>query len=319
MKLNNVLKQFGFSKKTPQKATSSSSSPAAKPPLVNIWKSDAIRLSFESKTSEWWRNALLLERRSPLSNDENDLYQAIRSSKSKAFSPDRLYRVLIDDTPSSLTTAGTNDITRSIERMIVATKQTMAKFRYIIVVDPTHSFAWAMREATADILLIVVETPGQSRALDIQTVTNADSLVTYKKPENDLIALSARRIDVSPTSEALFATLEATVIDLYPKEFNVLLPIYNCWDRLPEIETIDTSRADIVLWLSCAEENAPFVKETFRQFVADLAGKVHRIAATDQARNRYLNLIDRIGEPNGMSYFLERAFQDGARVEVFYA
>ncbi|KGE01635.1 hypothetical protein [Rhizobium sp. YS-1r] len=322
MKLKKILKNIGFSKRPPKKTTSSTTTPVPKPPavpVINIWKNDAIKLSFDSKTSEWWRNTLLIQRRTPISDAEDNLYQAIIKSKSSAFSPDRLYRVLVDDAPSSLTVAGTDDLTRNIERMIIATKQTMSKFGCIIAVDPDNSLPWAMRESTADVRLIVVETPGQSKELDIHTLANADIIVTYKEPADDVIAYSARRIDVAPTPDALFPTLEAAVIDLYPKEFNVLLPIYNCWERLPEMEAVDTSRTDIVLWLTCSEDAAPCVSETFRQFVADLAPKVHRIAATDQARNRYLNLIDRLGAPQGVAYFLERAFQDGARVEVYYA
>ena len=288
-------------------------------PVINIWKTDPIKLSFESNTSEWWRNTLLLQRRIPLSDAEDRLYQAILSSNSSAFSSDRLLRIFVDDAPSSLTAAGIDDLTRNIERMIIATKQTMAKFGCIIAVDPTNLLPWSMRESTANIRLIVVETPHQSRELSTHIMANADNIVTFKEPADDVIACSARRIDVAPTADALLPTLEAAVIDLYPKEFNVLLPIYNCWERLPEMDSVDTSRTDIVLWLACTEEAAPCVDDSFRRFIDDLAPLVHRMAASDLTRNRYLNLIGRLGETHGMAHFLERAFQDGARVEVYYA
>ncbi|PYG54366.1 hypothetical protein [Rhizobium sp. UGM030330-04] len=285
---------------------------------VNIWKSDAIKFAELPISAEWWRNIILVERSVPLTPAEQSLYTRIANEKSAILGAKNVYRIIIDESSVPLTGATVDDRIRTIERMRHVTKQALANFGFVLVVNPTQQFALSLRDSDSRIKLVAVVTDDLHYGGNHQTLSYANSIITAHHDVDEILMKTGRRFKTANSAEGIYRAIEAEITDLYPKEFNVLLPAYNCWERLPEFDTVDTSITDVVLWLNCGSSETPTVKTTFAEFATDLASVTARIALSEEYFNRYRNLAANLETVNGRSWFIRTVFADGARVKVLY-
>lgn len=267
-----------------------------------------------------WTRIILIENRRTFGDAEEFVYKSLVSSpKSKIFGSRRLYRIKLDDKPQALTSPTADDITRVVERFSISSRKILREFGFLIAINPRDSWGAALRSLAPQARLISIITDNGMERLAEDAVVESDCIVATANVASHLSMLNkVRRLDVAPTAEKILDVVENAIVDLRPKEFNVLLPVFNCFERLAAFDDIDTNETDVVIWLRCTEAETPSISSTFSEFLDRLSRYIGRIAATEEMRERYTNLLREIDSPESAVPFLSRALQDGARIKVIH-
>jgi len=267
-----------------------------------------------------WTRILLIENKTTTGGAEERLYESlVLSKKSKIFGHKRLYRIRLNDRPQALTGPTVDDLTRVVERFTVSSRKILREFGFLISVNPTDSWGTALRSLAPQARLISVITDDGVDGFDEAVIAESDCVVVTANAASRLPMLGkARRLDIAPTADRILSVIEGAIVDLRPKEFNVLLPVFNCFERLPILDDIDTDETDVVIWLKCSQEETPVISSTFSEFLDRLSPYIGRVAATDEMRERYPNLLREVAAARNTLPFLSRALQDGARLKVIH-
>ena len=285
---------------------------------VEYWSDKNILLSKKPVSPDTAYNVILVENKSP-TPQEQELYNLIEEDQFICFRETRMNKITLCNQPIQNAHAlALFDIERTIERLISKSKLYLASYGIVLAINPRNIFPAAIRQSNDKIKLLCVFTPDFDTLADLEVNAYADISVLPASLKQELPKSLSHAVYTNDKDETL-AALKNGLNRLLPKEHNVFLPAFNAYDRLPEIDEIDSSRYDIVLFLSCSESMAPRVTSTFRDFVNELSLRVERILVSEYIYLTHQETIEILDDSNIRARFLEKVIRDGARCEFKYA
>lgn len=260
-------------------------------------------------------NILLLQNTNNVTPYEKKIYEEILNNEA---SPASVFSVLLIENEDALNSGGIDLLTSVVERLPSVSKQQLSNFSFIVAVNSSNEIPLAFRQSDSKLKLVVVQTCDFDVPINSEVVQNSDLFVTNRHTEYDVLIKHLRNVHTYINNEDAFESLQVGMRSLLPKEFNVLLPAWNCDEVIPDFGSIDTSSVDIVLWLDCSEKDLPHLESNFSDFIFDIVSITAKIAVTEDVWSRYSNFINNIDVKDFRALFIIRAAEDGARFEVKY-
>jgi len=288
---------------------------------VTYWTSKLIHIEEQSLAEKVSENAILVRNLDDPTENETELYnKVLQNSKFIAFRKRHLGLVdLYSGQADNNNLKAVDDLTRMIERFVSKSKYRLLNYGFLIAVNPQNIFPVALQQSSYVSKLICIYTPDFEGLVDGACIEQADRIICPAK-----LAPSLKKHDVSGLTlfthaEQMEDLLTTSIQSFFPKEFNMLLPVWQAFERVENIENMSLKKCDLVLRLNCTEKDAPSVTGTFSDYIAKLADHCTAVLASESVSQHYVSLIDKLDHKATRITFLTRAFRDGVRCEIIYA
>lgn len=288
---------------------------------VDFWSNKLIQLREANLAPKVFENCILVRNTDEPTDIECELYAKILSDNT--FIAFRKRHLNIIDLNNSSTNKpprqSTDDLTHTIERMVSKSKAKLLNYGFVIAVNPQNIFSVALQQASYISKLICIFTEDFKGEVDKTCIEQADRIICPAEMTKFLDPLDVAGIDTYDNSEQLLDSLITSMQSFFPSQFNMLLPVWQSFERVENIDKMSLTERELVLKLNCTEENAPSVNGSFSEYIDLISKKCTGILANEALCQQYVSLIEDLDNQQTRSNFLKRAFRDGARCEFIYA
>lgn len=288
---------------------------------VSYWSTKLIHISEMSLAAKISENSILIRNQDNPTENEVDLYADILQNTSFiAFRKRHLGIVDLESDQSGNTALkAVDDLTRLIERFVSKSKARLLEYGFLIAVNPQNIFPIALQQSSYVSKLICIYTPDFKGAVDQDCIEYADRIICPSNLSSSLDGHDIAGLTVYDDAEQMMDLVTASIQSFFPKEFNMLMPIWQAFERVEGIENLSLTKRDLVLKLNCSDKKAPSVTGTFSEYIDRVSKHCVGILASEGVCQRYTNLIENLDDEAVRVSFLKRAFRDGARCEIIYA
>jgi len=288
---------------------------------VSFWSNKLIQIDEQKLAAKITENSILLRNLDEPTELECRLYAEILSNnKFIAFRNRHLGIVdLVSDTTDMPALKGSDDLTRTIERFISKSKARLLQYGFVIAVNPANIFPIALQQSSYSSKLICVYTPDFEGSVDRDCIEKADRIICAAETAAALKDFDVAGIDIFDQPEQMLESVTSCIQSFSPKQFNMLMPVWNGFERIENIDRMALTARDLVLKLKCSESDAPSVTGSFSEYIESVSKECTAILASEGLCERYVSLIEKLDDKATRASFLKRALNDGARCEFIYA
>ena len=288
---------------------------------VSFWSNKLIHINDLKLAAKVTENSILLRNLDQPTELECALYAEILSNtKFIAFRSRHLGVVdLVSSTADMPALRDTDDLTRTIERFVSKSKARLLQYGFVIAVNPTNIFPVSLQQSSYSSKLICLYTPDFEGDVDRDCIEKADRIICTAETAASLENFDVAGIDIFDQPEQMLESLTACMQGFSPKQFNMLMPVWNGFERVENIDKMALTARDLILKLKCAENEAPSVTGSFSEYIDSVSEECTAILASESLCERYVSLIEELDDEDRRASFLKRALNDGARCEFIYA
>lgn len=288
---------------------------------VTYWSSKLIHIAEQNLAAKVSENAIMVRNLDAPTEEETELYNRIlQNSKFIAFRKRHLGLIdLYSGQTDNANLKAVDDLTRMIERFVSKSKQRLLKYGFLISVNPQNVFPISLQQSSYVSKLICIYTPDFEGSVDDACLERADRIICPAKLASSLKRHDIAGVTLFEDASQMEDLLILAIQSFFPKEFDMLLPIWHGFERIDNIEQMSLKKRDLVLKLDCTEKKAPTVTGTFSDYVDALAKHCTAILASESVCQQYVSMIEKLDSKAVRASFLTRAFRDGVRCEIIYA
>jgi len=289
---------------------------------VSYWSGKLIHISEQALAEKVSENAILIRNLDAPTKNEKHIYNRIlQNTKFIAFRKRHLGVVdlISRQTDSSTSLKSVDDMTRMIERFVSKSKFRLLQYGFLIAVNPQNVFPIALQQSSYVSKLICLYTLDFKGSVDRACIENADRIICPTDLASSVKNHAVAGLTLYDNPLHMENLLTAAIQSFFPKEFNMLLPIWQAYEQIGNIENISLRKRDLVLKLNCTEKAAPVVSGTFSEYIEAIAERTTAVLASEAVCQQYVSWIESLESKSTRIAFLKRAFKDGVRCEMIYA